>query len=505
MVLPNLTQLQQAQTKNIKFIMSYENYTAIQDSPEFSIEDIQHQLRQEISLVEAIDIQEYALQESTQPRIDIKTFTEVPEHGGSLREAIQRFKDNPNTPLPRCLKNLGFTSTHELVERLEDPDRKPTIRELKEAEKRKSESDKKSTLPNKVLTIKDDEPKKEALIGPVRGSIIVSAESKTDPIVDTSAGQVGSEMIIGQINKISTETIEAFTAIHRPITKKNPGIKVTSKPRTPRETATELFQIVAIPEAIKVPILRPSSSNNEAISLAVDTIDSPQEEISFDIENPSTEQDYTVKYSTPELIDSFEDQITLPVISTDAPDVKGSLDEGLDVIIVPGSTTTIQKTNIETIDLASNEVAMPIQLPVELNKYIESLEKDKAEQAKIVLQILVEALGLSQTVLDSGSEISQSDILRIEESFVELLELLNLDFQDETVKHLMRDLFSPEMTAEILEDQKLSIDKLNFLGTREYKISVSSLLTRISKMIQRKLETHIKIGRYALSASMINI
>lgn len=75
--------------------------------------------------------------------IDTDKFAAVSQHTGSPKEMLQRYKDDPNTPLPPCIKRLGITSVDTLIKRIEGTDnpaeRAPTIRELREARKKEAE------------------------------------------------------------------------------------------------------------------------------------------------------------------------------------------------------------------------------------------------------------------------------------------------------------------------------------------------------------------------------
>ena len=106
---------------------------------------------------------------------------------------------------------------------------------------------------------------------------------------------------------------------------------------------------------------------------------------------------------------------------------------------------------------------------------------------------------------DTGYEpqYTAEEVKEIEHMFVKLLDALNLDYNDDTVKGLMHTLFTPELIGEIVQDHQLSIDQLNNLGTREYKpTSVTSLFTSLMQMIKQKIEPYLMVGKYALSFSV---
>ena len=249
------------------------------------------------------------------------------------------------------------------------------------------------------------------------------------------------------------------------------------------------------------------SENIEEAELALDVEAIDIDEPLFDIDELMAE--LGLEYSLPEIGEVIENKELVSEVDASQANIEeaelgdGTLIDYISLDLAPDVAIDLRQPVRETVDPVLAEEVKPKEIRNELSTYIETLEPAKAEAAEEILQALVKVLEVNQIAIENGEEISEVDVKKIEHLFVELLEPLNLDYQDETVKQLMQNLFSSEMIAEITEDYDLSIDQLNYLGTREYKsASFVTLLTSLVQMIKQKVVYHLRLGKYALSASL---
>jgi hypothetical protein len=461
--------------------------------------------------------------------IDTEKFTEVSAHGGSMKEMIQRFKDNPNAPLPQCVKNLGIMSTEQLIKRVEGTDdpskRAPTIREKREAKRREAErqtiktsavekSDKATnTEPRPIAKVEHDTDKKplEALVPdktvahvlaqqhvarivsevvevPARSHARVSVgteaagvkpakESLPRPIIaktENVSRQRALDIATGSNSQTSSATLASATD------------KVSNMPEVERPVKVEAavqFEKILDP-VVEAATEEPGAEIADNISnytkiagedIATDTEleDTIVEESPFDIK--AIMAGLGLSYSDPEAPDSLEDPGQMTELAIDYEDVEApelNVETLLDTVSL-AFAVSLRETGLESAETTA-ESEGPFDLRTELNAYIESLAPDKARAAETALKSLFAALESTRRRTDTGEETPATiESTEIEGTFAELLTALNLD-----------------------------IDLLNYLGTHEYQsTSISSFFSQLIQLIKQKVQPHLRLGKYALTAS----
>jgi hypothetical protein len=453
-------------------------------------------------------------EELLQQTVDVERFEAVPEHDGNLQRLIERYGDNPGScPYIKSMGEAGIQLVQKLAEAEKNPDRGPTIRELMDAKKKEAKSQ--TTDHDKPKATKDTETisttKTERDTGKKPDELVhidKPAENilRQHTIEQTDRKRAEIEQIHNQIIAPS-ETGSDPTIIYTPTIEKPTSIADLPEAERPDSPISEFTEQGIDPETIEdsTSSLIEASGENDDLALDVEAIDI--DEPLFDIDEVMAELGLDYSYS--EIGKVIEDTELVSEVDTSQADIEQAelgdetLIDDIRLDLAPDVAIDLRQPVRETIDPVLAEEAKPNELRIELSTYIETLEPAKAEAAEEILQTLVKVLEVNQIAIENGEEISEVDVKNIEHLFVELLESLNLDYQDETVKQLMQNLFSPEMIAEITEDYELSIDQLNYLGTREYKsTSVSTLLTSLVQMIKQKVEYHLRLGKYALSASL---
>ena len=251
------------------------------------------------------------------------------------------------------------------------------------------------------------------------------------------------------------------------------------------------------------------NADQDDVGSSVDFVAAEIEEASADsvelIAAPGPEYNVAEVENAPEELDlSAEDYPVLTVdteisLETELPMDTVGLDFEPDVTVGFRKPAVIEMAVVSEVEKPTN----PRELQVELSAYIESLEPDKAQPAETALKSLIEVLRIDAEDTGYEPQYTAEEVKEIEHIFVKLLDALNLDYNDDTVKGLMHTLFTPELIGEIVQDHQLSIDQLNNLGTREYKpTSVTSLFTSLMQMIKQKIEPYLMVGKYALSFSV---
>jgi hypothetical protein len=508
-------------------------------------------------LVEAVASAPIDLADAPKLPIDTEKFAAVSAHDGSMNEMTQRLKDNPNAPIPQCLKNLGITSLEQLIERVEGTDdpsqRAPTPRELRakrEAEKqvnkakpvekpnpaKSSETTAATEIDSNVdrMPVKTIEPDKtferilaqehvartalEIVELATKSSAKLNVgtdEPRVKPVEDNASNAVVAEAEdVLQQYTFDTDTHDAdariIDEIDGAVQPHNQTVSTAVKIVDiidPKET--EAKRSVKIDDTAHLetqihPVVDPSPEEFEAENAAADTspaVDEIMTKLGLEYPEPN-EEDVLEKSGLMAEVDTDNKVVEDPEWVVDGLGLDfEALELDSETVLHEvelGSATDINVSLRESAaELAETkaETKEPIDLLIELSSYIKTLEPAKAQAAETALKSLSEALEASYEKTDDGDESSAIEMKVIEHIFVELLEALNLDYEEETVKKLMQELFTPELLAWITEDSSPSIDQLNYSGTREYKLaSMTSLFSRLLQLIKQRIQPYLQLG-----------
>jgi len=506
------------------------------------------------------DLGNLNLEEAHIQTIDVERFEAVPEHDGNLQKLIDRYGDNPGScPYIKSMGEAGVQLVQKLAEAEKNPDRGPTIRELMEAKKKEVHSQ--ATAPEKSKPSKDTEAmpasktergvdKKsnerivpdnniehvlakdhvarivsEAMEISTRQSVkldVVSEESEIkitekSPALVLEADNVLRQQALGiearrisEIVQTQDQTLPIAEATIDPVIPRTPAVEKPSKiidVTRPEKRVDPVVEFMA--EELEAEIADDTTNHADTdkvrISPSVDLEATIVEDPTFDLDEIMTE--LGIEYPMTVESDGLETTVLMSELDTDINVEELEFDamttsNEISLDLTADETLDLRKQVAELDKATAAEAEEPHDLQVELRAYIETLEPSKAEAADTALKSLVEALEERHERTDIDAESPVIAVQEIEHLFVELLEALNLDYEDETMKKLIQDLITPELLAEITEDYELSIDQLNYMGTREYNpTSVTSLFSSLMQMIKQKIEPLLRLGKYALSTS----
>lgn len=490
--------------------------------------------------------------------IDIERFAAVPEHDGNLQRLIERYGDNPGScPYIKSMGEAGIQLVQKLAEAEKSPDRGPTIRELMEAKKREAQNhstviEKPNSTKNAEIAattktdtkIKDTRPDNKAagsdtvveehLVTQGRAARIMAeaVEQPARPIPESTEEPKVKAIEIGLSDFVVAETEDVLQ--RQALDIEVGRISELKESHDQASLATET--IVDINVAKELEVAKPVSKENVAHlekqsdpvmdlvakALAVEITDNTTNHVAteeeardttIELENVAVEDRpldineimaaLGIEYPESDTTRRLEGATELLADTGKGPEVniETSLGEA-SLDLTPDTAVSSLKKPIVELAETTVETEETIDLRAELNSYIETLEPSKAEAAEAALKSLTEALEANHERKGDPAESSAIEIKEIEHIFVELLEALNLDYADETVKKLIQSLFTPELLAEITEDYELSIDQLNYLGTREYKpASITSLFSHLLQLIKQKARPYLQLGKYALAIS----
>ncbi len=482
-----------------------------------------------------------SLPESIQPYVDAEAFAAVPEHGGSMQEALEQLKSNPNAPMPSCIRDLGFTSTSQLIERLEGRDdptkRAPTISELREAKKNELKKQKSAVIneqkttetPSKLILKNNIQLKETGLVpnepqaknkvaetiavnAPEEKPLILSAEPEHTPTGTTKVKNVIDSR---------PETFHQIQALKDVLHGELPATELI--PVVATKIVEERLPVIQANEEIKLILPSPVSgepiiANTETPTFQYtpeDNLDAESVFLSGDTEHIET---LTVEPTPEPVLTQTLDQLdelqlnvsdlTNSIINHELPEdselefveissEETNLDIGLDTDIY--AITTPEAAIIEPPALEHEHMESPDQLQA----YIASLEPGKAEAAEPVIYALAEALKQYEQTDKSDIKTVTAEIQEVEKLFVDLLEALGIQESDQSVQELLRtatpELFALNMPA---HSDEISINLRNYLGTQEYKpATITSIIGRLVHAAKQKIQHRPHLGKYALAGT----
>jgi len=177
----------------------------------------------------------------------------------------------------------------------------------------------------------------------------------------------------------------------------------------------------------------------------------------------------------------------------------GQIEKQEDVEDVQTIQTMVPETETDIVN--SSEATVIGDHEKGFSLHLESLEPTQVEFIKNVIEELSVALKESQDLTEeTTSQEKESIDQKLEELCRQLFESLGIECDEEVIKQFIQGITARESLSNVkIESAELSVDKLNYLGTREYKpLGGASLLGSLTQFIKQKMQPHLILGRYAL-------
>lgn len=491
-------------------------------------------------------------------------FKGVQAHGGTLEEKLQEYRDNPNKPLPSCVLKLGITSVKQLIERMEGSDdathREPTMRELREARKKDAENKVAKTKPGVITKANNNiEDKKEQN----KNSLI----TKPIELLDSNKHEVlaiPKEILSKTVSEIIATAIKTKVSLGLAIEK--PEVTLVEVPtsnqalsRTKATLEEQVPIIGAVQEVEREQLTLEINAENsilaedfiypveqitkqqviEATNIEIpnEVIDPPEEVLEalyLDIGIATeTNGDATIVIAsimselgidypeTQEEVGNVEIAEELdPLLAAYAK--KGMLNNepelGDDELVTPLATIEVEPNlvieGVETHDKEAKDLKVIDYLDLdalhqELTRYMTFFKPEEAEVVNVALESLIDVLQVYDAKEPVDEEkpsdialITEIEPIELENLFVKLLDVLKLDYKDEPIMILLKEFY----TAEIINkgNEELNIELLSKFGTREHKTRFgTSILAILGQMIKQNIGPFFRLGKYAVTASLV--
>ena len=394
--------------------------------------------------------------------LDYELFDSVPEHGGNLKELLNKYKNKPGEQCP-FIKSMGAAGI-DLVQKLaaaeDNVNRGPTIKELIKA--------KKNATAAKQLEHKEVQVQEETHYDKQQLEIYIkkAAELNDKTYIDT----VITERTLSQKNDNKTEY--------------NTSIKVAKNIKI----SSPINLNVLPKKSEKTPILKtPTVTYRNDLINTVNEVQSI--EVFDDSKNiPRTNVEYFIDNNQIQ-----DESVAIPEL------------ENLQNIIT--ETISLEDTIINLESQPIEETSIELKLPEEIINYINLLEPGIAEIVNTAIEEIKQTFinTLDQHSLDKS--FNKIDTFKntetLENLCINLFKTLGIEHSDENISFLKlqtRLLLNNELAV----NTNQQIDELNYLGTNEHKITnFTSFITNLAALIQQKILPYFNLGRYAIRFSTI--
>jgi|GEM_PF-1420599 len=496
------------------------------------------------------------------PSIDAEKFAAVSQHVGSPKEMLQQFKDNPNAPLPTCVRNLGITSVDTLIKRMEGTDnladRALTIQELREARKKETEEQHATAAPEKEKPPKTTNARaptsaakqtKPAIASKV-DEIIPSQEEhkltiKASPPIRTSKRT--PDIAAAKPRIIAMKEVRPKTVEMRP-----DRVKYREIPDFVAQQGLAVTASLAGSEHTKqVVASNPQVAGNRHKSMTTNII-GDEDPMQVQQQLSTTDETNTLKDQIPRVEDFAEkvvvhqdgfaiehgEEVTPNEVFEETA-VIGGVEFGTELSIPEIEDTQPVETafigelilgalvdlvDLDTVDGQADLVAPQLHKPVmvnspetyvseaktfvsgrfeeQLDQYLQSLEPSRAEAVKPILDNVMQAAQEARKLPETDSQGLALIEQQLEQLCTLLFECLEIDFSNETVKQFIQSITTHEPIV-ILNKESLPIEDLNSMGTSEYKVDSNlSLLGGLAQITKQNIHPNLLLGRYALLVSV---
>ncbi|MEI7631929.1 MAG: hypothetical protein WCJ60_01245 [bacterium] len=421
-------------------------------------------LEQEALAGEVLNIAKEQNTEQNNP-LNYELFDSIPEHGGNLKELLNKYKNKPGEQCP-FIKSMGAAGI-DLVQKLaateDDVNRGPTIKELIKA--------KKNAMAAKQLEHKEVQVQEEIHYDKQREIFIKKATELNDKTyIDT----VNIDPMLSHKNDAKTED--------------NTNIKVAKN--------------IKISSPINLNVLPKKSEKTQILKTPTATFSNPaintvNKAQSFEIiDDSNTSSDIIIPPNLEYFIDNNQMQEE-PVTTTEL--------ENLQNIITETISTEDTIINLELKPIEETDIEL--NLPEEIINYVKLLDPEIAENVNTAIEEIKQTFinAVDQPMLNKSLDAldTNKNIETLNNLCINLLKTLGIEQSDENISFLKLQtklLLNNELAVNINQQ----IDELNYLGTNEHKITnFTSFITNLASLIKQKILPYFNLGKYAIRFSTI--
>ena len=173
-------------------------------------------------------------------------------------------------------------------------------------------------------------------------------------------------------------------------------------------------------------------------------------------------------------------------------------DEQFDML--PDQFADEMSIDLEPDDTVERETRLQDIIEEELGPYLSSMEPERIEVVKSSVIELGAMLRIGNLKIENLLSFEKGEVeQRLEMLCIQLFYVLGLNSDASTIEKFMRNIIVANQGANFIESDALSIDRINSLGTHEHKLPINlHLITGLTKLIKRQMNSHLILGRYAI-------
>ncbi len=397
---------------------------------------------------------------------------EVPEGHVSMAEGLEEYKKTGKIPDGCPISKLGKIARDEIIEKhidaQNDPDRKPTMREILAAKAAEKEVATKEAL----ILAKEDTPTKvtEAINTVLLREEISLEKQRTDlfdesndVVLETSVKamqpEINNDILINELTQEAEVVDELPETASENVQNSIIHVQATESHTTPAIETTE--------KAVPIEIVKPDATPVEVtpIQEVLQTVDTPEEQ-------PDIITEESNEVPNPE--HTLFNLLKAELVEQEQPEVgveSSPLNEIQDVLVA--------ETEIQS-----------------LQQHIEALNtKEKTEATDLFEEVTKLSVELgSDKLTDNEREKAEE---HLEGLCKRLFEVLGFEVPEKRLKQIVTDII--ELSVEAI-DQQISIDQLNAAGTYEHRVSVfSKMKTHLLALAAKKLKLQLELSKYMLA------
>ncbi len=410
----------------------------------------------------------------------------LPEGHIGMAEGLEEYKRTGTIPDGCPLSRLGALARDAIIEKhieaQNDPNRKPTLRELLAA-KAEAASKEAPVFVEKKDTTKAVEATK-------------ITETVVTPSVDIVEGTVEPTIIESRMNDRLFEVMQKTDEIVLQVTEQPLETVQTQEVTEQQQTQSYAIEpIVKEYELVQHDILSETKSD-EIFIVAQDSV---VDTLSEDILAPKTEvQGETTELSTVKArdsaIQSIIEQSDSTLVEAVAPE------QGEESLFQLLTSELLRDENESSEILSKTELTNPANIHERpLHEHIQALpEEDRTVAAEVFDEITKLSIELAKSVDDTIDREADEKHLYILSQ--RLFKTLGFDVSEKSLQRIVQDLL--EVSAKGITEQT-SAELLNAAGTYEHRVSVASKLKiHLLAMADKKLQLMRNLSKYMLAGTV---
>jgi hypothetical protein len=440
--------------------------------------------------------------EMAQQPIDLENVNQISgHHGAKLNELIDKYtvdidgKGKGPCPFIASMGAAGLELIRNMAEEQKDPNSGPTMREIMEARKQKAaEASKPQDEPKKAPKSATQEPQTEHLQTPI-------LERPEDRAVETIESPALVIPVVAEVQPATAPAEAINNAVRQEFEE-----QLHSEKSTEDLTPLVIEQISSIEPEVSVHLPSVSAEKPPEHNTELEPHDSQTEIAASELEIALTkvselltivQSDESKPFQFTDPIEVADTQQTSHVAltetsSSDTEVINNPQPNAKEAPIDYKEMSESQQVEVDVTELIATQT-----MSVELTARLEALEPETSVAVENLLSVISEKVQELIERPEADNEAFDVALVKVEQEYEELLELLGIDYEEGAIERLIFQLKSIEAKPESTELAEY-IDE----GMHERKASDMRFLNALVDGIQKRLPVHEILGKIAVELGL---